>query len=78
MVKRITKNHYFSFFSYFEKKIHHNKNKKTLFVASKCPDIHMLQILHFQIPSLHNLGNLNPAVEVCTALKHHEANNHAT
>ncbi len=38
----------------------------------------MLEILHFQIPSLHNLGKLNPAVEVCIALKHHEANNHAT
>ncbi len=55
------------FFFIFWKKIHHNK-KKTLFVTSKCPDIHMLQILHFQIPSLHNLGNLNPPVEVCIAL----------
>jgi hypothetical protein len=59
------------------KKKSQQKKKKTLFVTSKCPDIHMLEILHFQIPSLHNLGKLNPAVEVCIALKHHEANNHA-
>jgi hypothetical protein len=77
MVKRIIKNHNI-FFSYSEKKFTTTKKKKALFVTSKCPDIHMLQILHFQIPSLHNLGNLNPVVEVCIALKHHEANNHAT